>query len=160
MPLDIVLVGDGPEKQALVARARTLANVRFLEPVERTAMPGLLAAADVAIACLARPLLGAVPSKIYEAMGASRALVLVADGEPAEIVRRAGAGLTVAPGDVAGLASALRRLAENPEERRQMGRQGRRAAETRFDRRRICDRFIDLLEERLGGRDRLGGKDR
>ncbi len=154
--LDIVLVGDGPEKDALVARARDLglANVRFLDPVERAAMPELLAAADIAIACLARPLLGAVPSKIYEAMGAGRPLVLVAGGEPAEIVRRAGAGLTVAPGDVAGLAAALERLAGNPEERREMGRQGRQAAETRFDRQRICDRFIDLLEERLGGKDR------
>ncbi len=154
--LDIVLVGDGPEKEELVARARqlALANLRFLDPLPRSAMPELLASADIAIACLGRTLLGAVPSKIYEAMGAGRPLVLVAEGEPAEIVRRAGAGLTVAPGDVAGLAAALRRLAENPDERRGMGRRGRRAAESRFDRQRICDRFIDLLEERLGGKDR------
>ena len=152
-PLDVVLVGDGPEKEQLVARARELelAHVRFPDPLPREAMPELLASADVAIACLARPLLGAVPSKIYEAMGAGRPLVLVAEGEPAAIVRQAGAGLIVAPGDVAGLAAALKRLAESPEERREMGRRGRRAAEERFDRRRICDRFIDLLEDRLGG---------
>ena len=154
--LRIVLVGDGPEKEALVARAGELrlSNVTFLDPLPREAMPELLASADVAIACLKQPLLGAVPSKIYEAMGAGRPLVLVAGDEPAEIVRRAGAGLTVAPGDVAGLAGALRRLAENPQERREMGARGRRAAETRFDRRRIADRFIDLLEENLDGEDR------
>ncbi len=150
--LKIVLVGDGPEKEELVAKARQLelANVRFLDPLPREAMPELLASADVAVACLKRSLLGAVPSKIYEAMAAGRPLVLVAGGEPAGIVRRAGAGLAVEPGDVDGLAGALRRLAESPERRREMGAAGRRAAEESFDRRRIADRFIDLLEDRLG----------
>ena len=149
--LRIVLVGDGPEKEELTARARGLglANVRFLDPLPRAAMPELLASADVAIACLRQTLLGAVPSKIYEAMGAGRPLVLVAEGEPAAIVRRTGAGLSVAPGDVDGLAAALRRLAESPGERREMGARGRRVAEEEFDRRRIADRFIDLLEEGL-----------
>ena len=150
--LRIVLAGDGPAKEALKARAEALGleNVRFLDPQPRAIMPQLLASSDVAVACLKRPMLGAVPSKIYEAMGAGRPLVLAAEGEPAEIVLESGAGLVVAPGDVEGLAEALRRLAESPDERREMGKRGRRAAETRFHRRKIADAFIDRLERGLG----------
>jgi len=152
---ELALVGDGPEKEELVRRARELRldNVRFLDPVPREAMPELLASADVSVACLGRTIVGAVPSKIYEAMGAARPLLLVADGEPAAIVRETGCGVAVDPGDVDGIAAALRRLAENADERRRLGELGRRAAEERFHRRQIVDRFIDKLEiDRLEAR--------
>src|SRR5690606_24719640 len=105
--------GDGPEKERLSHRAREcgLANVRFLDPVPRDAMPQLMASADIAVACLKTSIPGAVPSKIYEAMGAARPIVLAAEGEPADIVRSADAGVVVNPGDIDGLAAAFRGLA-------------------------------------------------
>ncbi len=143
----IVLVGDGPEKRRLVQRARELelANVRFLDPRPREEMPRLLASADAAIACLKETLPGAVPSKIYEAMAAGRPLLLVAGGEPAEIVRGAGAGPIVDPGDVEGLARACRELAASPALRSGLGAAGRKLAESDYDRRRILDAFLDHL---------------
>ena len=149
--LRIVLVGDGPEKEALQARARALAlgNVLFLEPLPRDAMPVLTASADIAIACLKTKILGAVPSKIYEAMGCGKPLMLVAEGEAAEIVGQTESGLSVAPGDLDGLTAGLRRLTEDDGLRRRLGTAGRRAAETRFDRWAIADRFIDRLEQGL-----------
>jgi len=149
--LAIYLVGDGPEKEALQQRARELdlPNLYFLDPLPRAEMPSLLASADLAIACLKQTLPGAVPSKIYEAMGAARPLVLVGDGEPAEILRETGAGLAVAPGDLDSLEAAFRTLAQDPAKRQELGAAGRRAAETRFNRWRICDTLIDRLEEGL-----------
>jgi len=88
-----------------------------------------------------------VPSKLYEAMASGVPVVVVADGEPAEIVASAGAGIAVSPGDVDGLVTALRRLAVDEDERRALGAAGRRAACERHDRRVICDRFIDALED-------------
>jgi glycosyltransferase involved in cell wall biosynthesis len=149
--LRIYLVGDGPEKQALVRRAAELElpNLHFLDPLPRHQMPHLLAAADLAIACLKQTLPGAVPSKIYEAMGAGRPLVLVGDGEPAAILEETDAGLAVPPGDPAALAGVLRRLAEDPALRRRLSEGGRQAAETRFNRWRIVDQLIDRLEAAL-----------
>ena len=112
-------------------------------------MPELMASADIAIACLKQTLPGAVPSKIYEAMGGGRPLVLVADEEPARIVQETGSGIAVDPGDIDGLVAALRRLATHPEERRRYAEQGRRAAESRFNRWHIADTFIDRLEASL-----------
>jgi hypothetical protein len=54
--------------------------------------------------------------------------------------------LAVARGDVDGLVGALRRLARSPEERVRFGAAGRAAAVERFDRRPLCDAFIEALE--------------
>jgi glycosyltransferase involved in cell wall biosynthesis len=147
-PLKIVLVGDGPERRRLLARAQELglSDVRFLDPRPREEIPALLASADVALVPLGMDLPGAVPSKLYEAMGSGVPVLLVAGGEPAEIVRRTGAGVAVAPGNPAALRQTLEGLAADPESRRRMGRAGRRAAEEEFDRRAIARRFRERLE--------------
>jgi glycosyltransferase involved in cell wall biosynthesis len=146
-PLRLVLVGDGPEKEALVdsSRRRHLRHVTFLEPQPKEAMPALLASADIAVVLLRTRLPGAVPSKLYEAMASGLPVVLVAEGEPAEILRSTNAGIAVNPGDLDGLADALRRLAQSKDERARLGAAGRAAAVERFDRRPILDRFIEEL---------------
>jgi glycosyltransferase involved in cell wall biosynthesis len=106
----------------------------------------LLASADIAVVPLRTRLPGAVPSKLYEAMASGLPVVLVADGEPAEILRSTKAGIAVSPGDVKGLVDALRRLAESEDERDELGAAARAAAVERFDRRPIVDRFIDELK--------------
>jgi glycosyltransferase involved in cell wall biosynthesis len=147
-PVVFVLIGDGPEKPRLVARARELglSRVRFLEPRPRDEMPALLASADMAVIPLKTPLPGAVPSKIYEAMGAGVPIVLIAGGEAASIVSETGAGVALAPGDAAALADALGAMAADPARREALGRSGRRAALERYDRREIAERFIAHLE--------------
>jgi glycosyltransferase involved in cell wall biosynthesis len=145
------LVGDGPDKRALQdeARTRALDNVGFHDPRPRDEMPALVAAADIVLVTLKTELPGAVPSKLYEAMASSRAIVLVATGEPAEIVRRSEAGLVVPPGDTAALAQAIRTLAADPELRARLGANGRRCAEREYDRATIIARFMTHLEEHL-----------
>jgi colanic acid biosynthesis glycosyl transferase WcaI len=146
--LQIVLVGDGPEKEALVeeARKRDLHNVTFLEAQPKHMMPALLASADIAVVCLRTRIPGAVPSKLYEGMASGLPIVLVAEGEPADILLSAGAGVVVRPGDVDGLAQALRQLARSRETRGRLGAAGRVAATERFNRGPFYDRFIEALE--------------
>jgi colanic acid biosynthesis glycosyl transferase WcaI len=149
--LSFVLVGDGPEKSALMDQAAeaNLANVRFLDPFPASEIPALLAAADTVLVPLKRHIPGAVPSKLYEAMASQRPTVLLATGEPADLVRRNQAGIVVNPGDIESLAAALRKLQASPELRQVYGENGRKAAERHFDRGGIVDRFLDLLEEDL-----------
>lgn len=147
----LVLVGDGPDKENLKSRAaeQGLDNVLFLDPQPRDAMPHLVASADISVACLKTKILGAVPSKIYEAMGGGKPLMLVAEGEAANIVEETGCGFAVDPGDLDGLSASMRRMVEDRELRQRLGEAGRRAAEQRFDRWRIADVFIDRLEKEL-----------
>jgi glycosyltransferase involved in cell wall biosynthesis len=146
-----VLIGDGPEKKRLVreARDRSIPNVAFLEMSAAKDIPALLASADMALVTLKTHISGAVPSKLYEAMASGLPVVLVADGEAAEIVRQYDAGITVRPGDVQGLISALQTLIHDQPMRHRLGENGRRVAEKYFDRTIIANRFIDYLETQL-----------
>jgi glycosyltransferase involved in cell wall biosynthesis len=152
--LRFVFCGDGPERAALRRRSAELglANVSFLDPQPRDVMPALVASADIFVVPLRNHIPGAVPSKIYEAMASGVAIVLAASGEAADIVAGNEVGLAVPPGDVGALASAVRRLAGSPELRSTLCAHGRRAAEARFDRSTIGDRFAGLLEAELAGR--------
>jgi len=145
---ELVLVGDGTEKNALVADAnrRGLTNVRFLDPRPHDEMRRTLLDADILIIPLVRYLPGAVPSKLYEAMATGRPVVVVAEGEAAGIIQQHQAGLAVTPWDADGLADALRRLAADPALRERLGRNGRAAVERHFDRRRIAEEFVRFLE--------------
>jgi len=144
-----LFVGDGPEKKKLVALAArlNLSNVEFLPARPRCEIPGLLAVADVCIVPLKTHLSGAVPSKIYEAMACSKPILLIAEGEAAEIVTQSCAGLVVKPGDAKGLVAALNSLAVDAGLRARLGKSGRAAAVERFDRRMIVDQFASFLKD-------------
>lgn len=149
--ITFVLVGDGPVKRALAseAEARGLSNIKFLDPLPQEQMPALIAAADIVLVPLKTAIPGAVPSKLYEAMSAGRALVAIASGEAADIVSQHRAGVVVAPGDIQGLSTSLLDLARDWRYREQLGTEARRAAMTLFDRSRSIARFIRYLEEQL-----------
>jgi len=144
-----LLVGDGPEKAQLMARAQAegLSHVTFRPAIAAAEVPVLLASSDVILVPLRTALTGAVPSKLYEAMACGRPVVVSADGDAKRIVTDAGCGITVHPGDSKGLSDAIRALKANPALRHEMGLRGRKAAQTFFDRERVTERFIDALEE-------------
>jgi len=147
-----VLIGDGPDRDALVRRVaeERIARVTILPAQPRERIPALLAAADAAIVTLGASLPGAVPSKIYEAMASELPIVLVADGEPARRVVEAGAGVAVRPGDVAALSEACVRVAGDAALRTRLGAAGRRAAETLYSRDRVAAELDRFLRARLG----------
>ena len=146
-----VLIGDGPEKNMLMGQAamRGLTNVEFQDPRRSEEIPSLIAGCDIVLVPLTSYLLGAVPSKLYEAMASGRPVILVASGEASQLVNEHQAGITVEPGDITGLVQALKTLLAQPQLRRTLGENGRRAAEQHFDRETIVSRFREFLEQKL-----------
>ncbi|HEY5572108.1 MAG TPA: glycosyltransferase family 4 protein [Anaerolineales bacterium] len=146
----IALLGDGKEKSALLARAEEmrLPNVDFLPPIPKTEMPEALAAADACIAILKPiPLYATVyPNKVFDYMAAARPVVLAMEGVIREVIEKAGAGISIPAGDAEALADAIRWLAENRKEGRQMGRRGRQFVEAHFDRPIIAGKLARLME--------------
>lgn len=149
VPGRFVLVGEGPERERLLARVRdeSLTRVRILPAQPRDRVPALLAAADVAIVSLGMTIPGAVPSKIYEAMASSLPILLVADGEPAKRIE--GCGTAVNPGDASGLKAAALAMASDARTRALMGTAGRALAEGRYHRDRIAARLDGFLRARI-----------
>lgn len=150
-----VLIGDGPQKQQLIQRARQLQlpKMTFLDPVAADQMPEILASADLIVVPLGMDIPGAVPSKLYEAMATGRPIVLVAHGEAAEIVHQYKAGIVVAPGDVHSLALAFREIRDNARLASSLAENARLAAVLHFDRRSIAIPFVRYLESQRNGQE-------
>jgi len=155
LPADVpgrfVLIGEGPQRACLQRRiqAESIPRVKVLSPEPSGEIPGVLAAADVALITLGMSIPGAVPSKMYEAMASSLPILLIADGEPARRVAEAHCGLTVSPGDVVGAQVAFRRLATDQGLRLRLGKAGRKSAETVYDRSRIAEQLNRFLRSVL-----------
>ncbi|MEB3237022.1 MAG: glycosyltransferase family 4 protein [Candidatus Sericytochromatia bacterium] len=141
----LVLMGDGAEREALLAAAGP--NVRILPPVPRDEVPEWLAAADVLFISLKDiPLFnGAVPSKTYEAMAAGRPIVMAARGEAPALLEEAGGGVVVPPEDPVALAAAWRRLVEDPGLRRTLGGKAEAIIRARYDRAALSRRFAAIM---------------
>jgi glycosyltransferase involved in cell wall biosynthesis len=82
-------------------------------------------------------------------MATGKPVLLVASGEPADIVAQHHVGLVVTPGDIDGLARSLETFASQPELRDELGRNGRRAAESFYNRETIVEQFVQHLEAAL-----------
>lgn len=126
-----LLVGQGPEKEALRQRAQQadLKNVAFLPPVGRAQMPALTQAANLGYIGLQRKDLfrcGVSPNKLYEYMSAGLPVLFAIDTLHDEVAE-ARCGFSLPAQDSSALADALRRIAAMPRgELREMGERGRR----------------------------------
>lgn len=151
--LRFAFIGDGPEKERLVAAAerRNLTNVHFFEARPVAEIPPLLAAADFLLAPLKKDIPHVVHVKMYEALASGRPVILIANpqGDAAAILRDNQAGLTVPPGDIEALAAGIATFCADPALRQRLGENGRRTAVEQFDRVKLTDRFIEYLEEHI-----------
>lgn len=147
-PIQFAFVGEGSSKASLVAQAERdgLDNVVFRDGVPRDEVSGLLAAADICLVSLRDiPLFSSfIPSKIFEYLGAGKAVIGAVAGEPARILE-AGGAVVVPPEDDAAMAAAIEGLADDGERRRSMGESGRRHVGAHFDREALAREYRDLL---------------
>jgi glycosyltransferase involved in cell wall biosynthesis len=156
LPVQMVFVGDGKAKPALLARAAELGlrNVTFLPSVPKREMPGILAAADACIAIL-KPIQAyktTYPNKVFDYMAAGRPVLLAIDGVIRQVVDAAGCGVFVKPGDPCSLADAIRTFAAGRERARQMGLNGSRYLQQHFSRDQIARRLLQVLESTVDPR--------
>ena len=147
-PVHFAFVGEGADKPRLHRRVAKLAldNVTLLPGIPHREVPALLAAADICLVPLRDiPLFSTfIPSKMFEYLGAGKAVVGAVAGEAAQILCEAGA-VVVPPDDSAALADAIRLLADDPQRRAAMGRQGRAHVERYFDRVALAREYRTIL---------------
>ena len=146
-----VLVGDGADKPALVAKAQAegISNVRFLPIQPTSTLPALLNLVYATVIPLRRLDLfkAALPSKLFDSMAAGRPIVAPLWGEAAALVEAAACGLVVEPEDARAVQEAVEKLAADPELAQRLGEQGRRYVVEHFNRDDIAKRLVKLLEE-------------
>lgn len=79
---------------------------------------------------------------IIEAMACSRAVIVAAAGGAAELFTHDHDAFGVAPGDISGLARAIRTLVEDKQRRQRLAQQARRTALCRFDQSRLGPQIL------------------
>ncbi|MCH8010909.1 MAG: glycosyltransferase family 4 protein [Candidatus Marinimicrobia bacterium] len=151
---DIVVkfIGDGLLKPKLQERVRYegLTNCKFLEPMPKNGLFTYLKQnASVGLMILDNVpafYYGTSPNKFFDYLSLGLPVINNYPGWLAEIITQNQCGIAVPPDNPEAFADSLIKLKDNPDLREKMGKNGRRLAENEFDRNRLGERFVDVLE--------------
>ncbi len=144
-----VLCGEGPLKTTLQRLAKGLQNIQFLGLQAEQDFSELLRAADVhLIPQRAEAADLVLPSKLGGILASGKPVIVMAHEGTGLATEVAGSGLIVSPGDVAALAAAISKLANDPELCDSLGKGARSIAVSRWDKASI---LAGIEQEFLGG---------
>jgi glycosyltransferase involved in cell wall biosynthesis len=125
-----------------------LDNVIFTGRQDRSLVPNLLSISDACLVHLRKtPLFETVmPSKIFEACGMARPIVMGVGGFAAHFVEEAQAGIFIAPENEQELVSALETLASDPTLCARLGDSGLAYVSSRFDRDSLARTYLEIID--------------
>lgn len=149
--IQFIFCGEGSNRNNLVQSSRGARNVMFLplQPVER--LNDLLNVADIHLLPQRASAADLVmPSKLTGMLASGRPVVATADAGSQLSMVLEGKGLITPPEDVNAFVSAVIRLADDHELRRQLGEEGRKYASNHLQRDAILARFENSLMQVCG----------
>lgn len=143
--VELLVLGDGPERAALERRAEELgvaARVRFLGAGSRDDVVALFRAVDAALLTSAWENL---PHTLLEALAAGTPVIATAVGGIPEVVVEGANGLLVPPGDVDAIASAIDRVVRDRPLRESLAANAAASVEELAEP-RILQRIVAVIE--------------
>ncbi|MGN6497812.1 MAG: glycosyltransferase family 4 protein [Tsuneonella sp.] len=144
----LVIVGQGPERDAIRAEAERL------EIAHRVHLPGFVAEPARYVGLFDVFALSSqseqFPISVVEAMAAGLPIAAPAVGDIAEMVAEENRPLIAAPGSERALSGALNALAHDPQLRETIGRANRAKARTAFDERAMIAAYRRLYASAMG----------
>lgn len=141
------VAGDGPERAAIEARIAQLGltdQVQLLGPQDEGGVLALLQEVD-ALALTSFGMGEAAPVTVMEAMACGLPVICSVIGGTADMICDGEDGLLVPQQDVAAIAGAVRRLAEDGDLARRIGAAARMTALREFDHRRNAARLLERI---------------
>ncbi len=129
------LAGFGGDEAKIIERAKSMPNVRLYGRVAYNQALALSQSADVLFATYDPAIPNhrySSPNKVFEAMMLGKPIIVARDTNMDRMIAAANAGMLVRYGDVAELEEALQRLANQPNLRRELGANARRAYEQTY----------------------------
>jgi glycosyltransferase involved in cell wall biosynthesis len=149
------LVGEGAQRRRLEEAASRggIRSVVFAGRQPSDRIPAILASSDACLIHLKDCDLfdSVIPSKMFEAMAMGRPLIAGVRGEAQQIIRRAGAGLEMAPGCARSLADCVTRLADNSALRGRLGTTAREFVARHYDRDRLALEMLEVVRAAASG---------
>jgi len=152
LPFRLQIVGDGPERERLLAAiaAEALGDcVTLCGGRTHADMPDLYANAHVVVVPSVADASGdrdGLPNVVLEALASQRPVVASHIGAISNAVIPGKTGILVPPADVAALAESLLSLARQPDLGERLGEEGRRWVEHAYDLKRCTEQFCRAIE--------------
>lgn len=147
--IHVVICGDGVMKEPLVAACAGLARVHLLPLQDLAMLPELLGLADVHLLPQSPDAEDLVlPSKLTGMLSSGRPIVATCNPgtEIAQVVGHC--GLVVEPENATALAHAIEHLADNPQQRRDLGLAARRYAEDEIGRDAVLQAVVRYMSRK------------
>lgn len=149
--IHFLFLGDGSERQALqeMARRLLLNNVTFHDAVPIEMLAPFQSIADCGLVSIRNlPIFeGARPSKMFPLLAAGKPLIFCGQGEGANLVKEARAGIVVPPGNPRALATAIPHLLRNRQLLDELAANGRRFVEENYEWRKLVGKWLQDLED-------------
>ena len=147
IPVQVVLAGDGSDKERLQKTARGLKNVIFTGWLDRTSLEALTRLSSVGLAAYKRDALQSLPNKVFDYMAAGLPILSSLRGELETLVRDRKLGLQYDADDPVSLLESIRWFLDNPQSRVAMGARGRALFKERFAAEAIYRDLVEHIEE-------------
>jgi len=156
LPARLVIVGEGPDRDAILAEARTQGIA------DRVHLPGFMSNPERYVGLFDVFALSSdteqFPISLVEAMAASLPAAAPAVGDIKDIVAAENLPFVAPPHDEAALAAAMRALLVDPDLRRAVGRANRTRVEREFALTTMIDRYRRIYDEARAGGERARQK--
>lgn len=124
----LVVIGTGPEFDAVLSAARYNRNIHALGHVPHHQLVGYIANAIAGLVVISNPggrsSMGLCPLKMLETLACATPVIVTDFPGQADIVRENRCGVVIPAGDADALARAVADIAANPDRARLMGRKG------------------------------------
>ncbi|MFZ2587678.1 MAG: glycosyltransferase family 4 protein [Alphaproteobacteria bacterium] len=148
-----VFVGQGADKDKLMAYAKGVPNIQFLPGVKHHEVWGYYCMADINMVCLKNipDFEMFIPSKMFEIMAAGSCAVAGLRGEGAELMKESGCALVVPSEEPDKMAEAITVLLDDPERRRAMGESGLAYVKNTFLHSRLAGQYVALMNKLAKG---------
>ncbi|MFC1761271.1 glycosyltransferase family 4 protein [Planctomycetota bacterium] len=147
------IVGDGAVRQELEAEAKQaqLDNVVFTGRLDKSDIPKVLSITDACLVHLKKTDLfkTVMPSKIFEAAGMAKPIIIGVWGFAEQVVMDAQAGLPMEPENDEELVDAVLKLADDPELSKTLGQSGHKYIMERYNRDDLASKYIGIIEDTL-----------
>ena len=131
------------------AAQRGLDNVLFTGRLDKNMIPNVLSLSDVCLIHLRKSetFMTVMPSKIFDAAGMARPIILGVDGFARRLCRESAAVCTSNQRTRAELVEAVLLLADDTELRARLGEAGYDYVVREFDRDRLAARYLEIIEQ-------------
>ena len=156
--LQFLIFGTGAEERLLRDRIEKekLKNVRICGVLEHHLVPAVLRHASISyISLKTAAMRDSVPTKLYESMGLGCPVLLVAEGDAADVVTETGFGRSISPNDADQVALVLQDMLSHYDSLMERQNDAMRIMRAKYSRQEIAMQYAEYITQIMKGKEEI-----